>query len=129
MGVAIRSHRDLKVYQAAFAAQSRVFRLSLLFPAEEKYDAIAQIRRSSRSVCTSIGEAWRKRRYKNNWVSKLADADQEAAETQIWLEIVQDCGYITAEQRDTEWDAYEKIISQLTLMEIHPEKWLTPYKR
>src|SRR5207302_2691057 len=83
----IRHFRDLDVYQNALRTGLRVYELSKKFPAEERYALIDQIRRSSRSVCANIAEGWRKRRYQAAFVSKLSDAEGEAAETQVHLEI------------------------------------------
>lgn len=77
----IRTHKDLEVYGLAFKAAMRIFELSKGFPKEETYPLTDQIRRSSWSVCSNISEAWRKRRYQAAFVSKLCDAESEAAET------------------------------------------------
>src|SRR5215468_1533680 len=87
----IRSHCDLEVYRKAFEAAMRIYQLSKRFPKEETYSLTDQIRRSSRSVCANLAEAWRKRRYEAAFVSKLSDAETEAAETQVWLEFAVDC--------------------------------------
>ncbi len=79
----IRHFRELEVYQLAMEAALTIFKISKNFPVEERYSLIDQIRRSSRSVCANIAEAWRKRRYPNAFVSKLSDAESEAAETQV----------------------------------------------
>ncbi|HKZ68777.1 MAG TPA: four helix bundle protein [Anaerolineales bacterium] len=79
-------HRELRVNQLAFESAVRIFELTKTFPPEERYSLTDQIRRSSRSVCANIAEAWRKRRYPNNFVSKLSDADAEATETLVWLD-------------------------------------------
>ena len=71
-----------------------IFKVSKRFPVEEKYSLIDQIRRSSRSVCTNLREAWAKRRYEAHFVSKLTDADGENAETETWLDFACDCGYL-----------------------------------
>ena len=81
----IQSHEELEVYRLAFKAAMRIFELSKSFPLEERYALTDQIRRSSRSVCSNIAEAWRKRRYEAAFVSKLNDAEAEAAETQTWV--------------------------------------------
>ena len=70
-------------------------RVSKRFPAEERYSLIDQIRRSSRSVCTNLREAWAKRRYEAHFVSKLTDADGENGETETWLDFARDCGYLS----------------------------------
>jgi four helix bundle protein len=82
----IRHFRDLQVYQNALAAGLQVYQRSTSFPAEERFTLTNQIRRSSRSVCANIAEAWRKRRYEAAFVSKLSDAETEAAETQVHAE-------------------------------------------
>ena len=82
----IRSHKDLKVYLLAFEVALQIHEISQSFPAEERYSLTDQIRRSSRSVCANLAEAWRKRRYKNHFISKLSDSEAEAAETQVWLD-------------------------------------------
>ncbi len=87
MGNNIRDFRELEVYQLALEAAMQIFQFSKAFPAEERYSLTDQMRRCSRSVCANVGEAWRKRRYPNAFVSKLSDAEAEAAETQVWLEM------------------------------------------
>src|SRR5438093_6500807 len=91
----IRHFRDLDVYQNALATGLRIYELSRKFPAEERYALTDQIRRSSRSVCANIAEAWRKRRYKAAFVSKLSDAETEAAETEVHIEFAGRHGYVT----------------------------------
>jgi four helix bundle protein len=81
VGDKIRSHRDLDVYRKAFDAAMEIFELSRGFPKEETYSLTDQIRRSSRSVCACLAEAWRKRRYEAAFISKLSDSESEAAET------------------------------------------------
>ena len=57
----ISSYKELRVYQAAMDAAMRIFEISKRFPPEERYSLTDQIRRASRSVCSNIGESWRKR--------------------------------------------------------------------
>src|SRR5438270_3280646 len=85
--------RDLKVYQLAYQLAMEIFHESKSFPPEEKYSLTDQIRRSSRSVASNIAEGYRKKRYAKMFVSKMADADGEATETQVWLDFARDCGY------------------------------------
>ncbi len=80
------SFRDLKVYQKAFKLAMDIFRMTKDFPEEEKYALTTQIRKSSRSVCSSIGEGYRKRKYQAHFVSKMTDSDMEDSETQVWLD-------------------------------------------
>src|SRR5512145_632021 len=122
----IRSFKDLLVYQKAFEQAMRVFKVSKTFPKEEQYSLTDQIRRSSRSVCTNIGEAWRKRRYPAHFVSKLTDADAEVAETMIWLDFSLQCGYIEAPAQRNLSTQYEAIGKMLGSMISRPEKFCPP---
>ena len=120
----IRRFCDLEVYQNALAAGLRAYELSKKFLPEEKYSLTDQIRRSSRSVCANIAEAWRKRRYQAAFVSKLSDAEGEAAETQVHLEFAFHYRYVSRDEFLSVDDAYEKICAQLVRMIDEPEKWL-----
>ena len=120
----IRHFRDLDVYQNALLTGLRVYELTKRFPVEERYALTDQIRRSSRSVCANIAEAWRKRRYEAAFVSKLSDAEGEAAETQVHLEFAFHHRYVSRDEFLSVDDAYEKIIGQLVKMIDKPEKWL-----
>lgn len=118
-----KDFRELRVYQSAFNLAIEIYNLSKKFPPEEKYSLTDQIRRSSRSVCANTAEAWRKRRYPNSFVSKLSDADAEAAETSVWLDFAREFGFISQEQFEKLADEYDHICSQLALMMEHPDKW------
>lgn len=101
----------------------QIFQVSKAFPAEEKYSLTDQMRRCSRSVCANIGEAWRKRRYPNAFVSKLSDAEAEAAETQVWLELATRCGYLEPTVSTELEQTYEHILGKLVNMLSHPDQW------
>jgi four helix bundle protein len=120
----IRHFRDLDVYQNALEAALRVYELSKKFPDGERYALTDQIRRSSRSVCANIAEAWRKRRYTAAFISKLSDSEGEAAETQVHMEFAVRHGYIANADFQAVDDAYEHIFAQLVRMIGHPEKWV-----
>src|ERR1051325_4155385 len=93
-----RSAKDLTVYKKAYASAMKVFEVSKKFPTEEKYSLTSQIRRSSRSVCLNLREAWAKRRYEAHFLSRLSDCDGESSETDSSLDFARDCRYITVEQ-------------------------------
>jgi four helix bundle protein len=125
----ISSYKELRLYQKAMAAAMRIFELTKHFPIEERYSLTDQIRRASRSVCSNIGEAWRKRRYPAHFVSKLSDSEGEAEETRVWLEFSWRCGYMSkseASDLDTE---YDQIIGQLVRMIDRPDQWIIDTKR
>ncbi len=92
----IKSAKDLRVYKKAYALAMEIFNISKLWPAEEKFSLTDQIRRSSRSVCANLREAWAKRRYEAHFISKLTDADGENSETDTWLDFAKGCGYLSA---------------------------------
>jgi len=94
----LKSAKDLQVYKEAYSLAMQVFRFTKNLPAEEKYGLTSQIRRSSRSVCLNLREAWAKRRYEAHFISKLTDCDGENSETDSSLDFARDCGYITTEQ-------------------------------
>jgi four helix bundle protein len=119
----IRHFRELDVYKMAMEAALSIFELTKRFPAEEKYSMIDQVRRSSRSVCANTAEAWRKRRYPAAFVSRLSDAETEAAETQVWLEMAVRCGYLDATAAAGLEQEYEHILGKLVTMINHPEQW------
>lgn len=125
----IRSHKELDVYRLARSAASRIFIFSREFPREETYSLTDQIRKSSRSVCANITEAWRKRRYEASFVYKLSDADAEAAETQTWIEFAVYCEYWEATVGKKLTNDYDRELGKLVRMMNHPEQWtLTPPK-
>ena len=94
----IRSAKDLVAYQKAYELSMMIFQLSKRFPSEERYALTDQIRRSSRSVCMNLREAWAKRRYEAHFTSKLTDCDGENSETDTSLDFAKDCGYISADE-------------------------------
>ena len=119
----IRSHKELETYQLAFTTSKEVFELTRKFPKEELYSLTDQIRRSSRSVCANLAEAFRKRKYPKSFVSKLSDSEAEAAETQVWLDYALSCGYIDENTHTNLHEKYDNIIGKLVNMSLQPEKW------
>ena len=101
----------------------QIFHTTRLFPREEMYSLTSQIRRSARSVAGNISEAWRKRRYPASFVSKLSDAEGEAAETQTWIETAFRCGYWDKELAETLDNRCEEILAQLVKMIMNPNDW------
>ena len=124
MGERIESYKDLRVFQNAMDAAMRIFELTKDFPPEEKYSMVDQMRRSSRSVCTNIGEAWRKRRYRAAFIAKLNDSESEACETQVWVEFARRCEYLEDETCQELDATYDEIMGQLVRMVIDADKWL-----
>ena len=119
----IRSHKDLETYQMAFKSAMEIFELTKGFPKEEKYSMTDQIRRSSRSVCANLAEAFRKRKYPKHFISKLSDCEGEAAETQVWLDFAVKCKYIEEEEYLDLMKKYDQTLGKLVNMALHPEKW------
>lgn len=119
----LKSFRDLTVYKKAFSLAMEIFEMSKQFPSEEKYSLTDQIRRSSRSVCSCIAEAYRKRNYPAYFVSKTSDADMENSETRVWLDFALACNYISEEKRNNLEANLIEIGKLLNHMIEHPEKY------
>jgi len=101
-----------------------IFHASKSFPKEEKYSLTDQIRRSSRSIAANIAEGFRKRQYSKMFVSKLADADGEATETQVWLDFARDCEYMSPKLQAELTRGYEDVGKMLGTMMSMPEKFM-----
>ena len=122
----IQTHRDLDVYRMAFDSAMEILEESKSLPIEERFSLTDQVRRSSRSVCANLAEAWRKRRYEASFVSKLSDAEAEAAETQVWLEFAIRCNYIKAEIGSGISVSYDNILGKIVKLINDPKPWLLP---
>ena len=119
----IKTHKDLDVYNLSFTSAMDIFEVSKSFPKEERYSLTDQIRRSSRSVAANLSEAFRKRRYPKNFVSKLSDCEAEAAESQVWLDFALKCNYISEPVHAELFKKYDWIIGKIVNMIKYPEKW------
>lgn len=124
----INRHTELEVFKKGFAAAMEIFHVSRAFPAEERYSLTDQVRRSSRSVCANITEAWRKRRYPAAFVAKLSDAEGEAAETQTWIQFAVECGYLEREKAKCLYSEYDAILGMFVRMISDPASWTIPPK-
>jgi four helix bundle protein len=112
------------VYVKAYELAMAIFEVSRTFPSEEKYALTSQIRRSSRSVCLNLREAWAKRRYEAHFISKLTDCDGENSETDSSLDFAFDCGYITDEQHKNLTELNREIGRMLGSMINSPDSFL-----
>jgi four helix bundle protein len=121
----IERHQELRVYQVAFASAMQIFEVSRAFPDEEWKLLRQQIVCSSRSVCVSISAAWQKRRFKKAFVSKLNDAEAEAAETQTWIEFAVRCDYLDAEEGQELFQRYVEILTGLERLIIQADAWVS----
>lgn len=125
----IQSHRELEVYRMSFDVAMKIFELTKQFPVEERYSLTDQIRRSSRSVCSNIAEAWRKRRYEAAFISKLNDSEAESAETQTWLEFSVECRYLSRKIGKELYGIYDRVLGKLVVMINNPQPWLIVRKK
>ena len=117
------SYKDLLAYKKAFELAMEIFHISKKFPADEKYSLTDQIRRSSRSVCSNLAEGYRKRQYEAHFLSKVSDADMENSETQVWIDFLLGCNYITKELHETLIEKSEEIGRLINHMIINPDKY------
>jgi four helix bundle protein len=122
----IQRHTDLDVYRKAFDAAMDIFHVSKEFPKEETYSLTDQIRRSSRSVCANLAEAWRKRRYENAFIAKLTDAESEAAESQVWPAFAVKCDYVSRDKAAPLYESYsyDETLRMLVSMINSPQSWI-----
>lgn len=112
------------MYQKAYKVAMRIYEISKRFPNDEKYSLTSQIRRSSRSVCANLREAWAKRRYEAHFISKLTDCDGENSETDTSLDFGRDCGYISAQDHEELTGACGEIGKMLGTMMQNPQPFL-----
>src|SRR5256885_6922694 len=120
----INSAKDLQVYKKGYELAMRIFELSKNFPPEERFALTGQIRRSSRSVCLNLREAWAKRRYEAHFVNKLTDCDGENSETDSSLDFAKDCRYVTGERHDELTSLCQEIGKMLGSMIRTPHSFL-----
>ena len=120
----INSAKDLRVYKKAYALAMEIFHISKRWPSEEKYSLTDQIRRSSRSVCSNMREAWAKRRYEAHFISKLSDCDGENSETDTWLDFAKDCKYISDEDHHRLTNECKEVGAMLGSMLNNPVPFL-----
>lgn len=117
-------YKTLIAFTKAKQVANEIFIISKQFPPEEKFSLTDQLRRSSRSVCACIAEAYRKRKYPAHFVSKLTDSDMENAETEVWLDFALECNYLSAEKHQLIYSLNEEVAKLLAYMINHPEKYL-----
>jgi len=117
-------YKDLIVYQKAYQLAMDIFEESKKFPSEEKFSLTNQIRRSSRSVCANLAEAYRKRRYEAHFVSKLSDSETENTETEVWLNFSKDCKYLPEEKYSNFLLRNSEVGKMLWNMINNPDKFM-----
>ncbi|MFL5242365.1 MAG: four helix bundle protein [Gemmataceae bacterium] len=110
-------------------AAMRIFEFSNSFPKEELYSLTDQIRKCSRSVCANMAEAWRKRRYKAAFISKLSDSEAESAESQVWLEFAVKCGYLNRDSALPLYSTYDEIMKIIVHMINNADSWIITNKK
>ena len=118
-----RGFRDLVVYQKSYKLAMEIFEITKAFPKEEKYSLVDQIRRSSRSIPANIAEAWVKRKYPKSFVSKLLDSLAEESETEVWIDMSNDCKYIDDQFHNSLLERSQEIAKMLSSMINSPEKF------
>ncbi len=116
--------KDLISFQKAYQLAMDIFHSSKTFPAEEKYSLTDQIRRSSRSVCANLGEAYRRRKYKAHFISKLTDCESENTETEVWLDFSKDCGYLPHEVYRDYFNRNAEVRKLIFHMINNPDKYI-----
>lgn len=121
--MAFSDFRDLIVYKKAFELAEKIFDITAHFPKEEKYSLIDQIRRSSRSVCANLAEAYAKRSYPKHFYLKLTDCIGENNETLVWLDFSLKHKYLSNEIYDEYIELNREIGKLLIYMINNPDKF------
>lgn len=121
--LAAKNFKETKVYKLAYEQAMEIFELTKLFPKEEKFSLTDQVRRSSRSICTNIAEAFRKKRYPAHFVLKVTDSDAENSETGVWFDFSKDCLYISTEKYTSLMERNQQIGKLLNHMINNPDKY------
>jgi four helix bundle protein len=119
----IRNHEELEVFQQAYRVSLEIHTLTKSFPKEEQYCLTNQVRRSSRSICANLAEAFRKRYFQKSFVSKINECEGEAAETQVWIKYAADFEYIESQKSLEIRALYDVILKQLVIMRNQADKW------
>ncbi|MCU4165555.1 four helix bundle protein [Carboxylicivirga caseinilyticus] len=81
------------------------------------------MRRSSRSICSNIAEAWAKKIYPKSFVNKISDSLGEEYETEVWLEYAWKCNYVTEAKYQKYIESYNEVRKILLAILSHPEKF------
>ena len=121
----VQSAKDLTVYLKAYSLAMQIFQVTKSFPPEERWALTGQIRRSSRSVCNNLREAWAKRRYEAHFISKLTDCDGEANETDTSLDFARDASYISIDEHAKLVGLNDEVCKMLGSMIRNPKPFLT----
>ena len=121
--MAAKNFKETKVYKLAYEQAMEIFELTKLFPKEERFSLTDQVRRSARSVCTNIAEAYRKKRYPAHFISKVTDSDAENSETGVWFDFSKDCLYIPDVKHMALMGTNEEIGRLLNHMISNPDKY------
>jgi four helix bundle protein len=116
--------KDLIVYQKAYRLAMDIFQATKNFPTQEKFGLVSQIRRSSRSVCANLAEAYRRRKYRPHFLSKLSDCETENTESEVWIDFSKDCDYLNNEAHKDLLDRNAEVRKMIRFMINNPEKFM-----
>ena len=123
MGYQYTDFKDLLVYKKAYQQACEIFTIILTFPKEERYSLTDQIRRSSRSVCANLAEAYRQREYHKHYLLKISDCLGENSETLVWLDFSLSCQYIAEDNYKKQLELNDEVGKLLSYMLINPDKF------
>ena len=127
--MAVERVRDSFVYREAFDCAMALFEASKTWPPAERHSLTDQVRRSSRSVCANLSEAWAKRAYPRHFSSKVTDAHGEAEETLTWIRFAERCGYLPTPEAEPLAARYRQINAGLVRIVKTRDRWCAPSRR
>jgi four helix bundle protein len=121
--VGVHNFKETRVYRLAFEQAMDIFETTKKFPKEETYSLTDQVRKASRSVCTNLAEAYRRKRYPAHFISKVTDSDSENSETNVWSDFAHSCKYISVPLHEKWIYRNEEIGRLLNHMINNPDKY------
>lgn len=110
----IASYKDLDVYKSAYAAALEIHKATLVFPKEELFALVSQMRRASKSICANLAEGFAKQSESDAEFRRfLTIGIGSANEMQVWINFACDLGYIEANNASQLSEKYLSVAKML----------------
>jgi four helix bundle protein len=109
--MALKSYQQLTVWQKAFKLALEVFHLTKLFPKEELYGLVSQMRRSAFAIPTNIAEGYM-RRHRAEYIQFTSIAFSSGGELETQLLIAKE----TKMASNDEFTKAEKLLTEVMKM-------------
>lgn len=93
--ITVKSYKDLLVWQKGISLVKRIYQLTRVFPHDEKFGLIAQMRRAAVSIPSNIAEG-QARHTRREFVQFLSHSEGSVAELETQLILSVELGYCTS---------------------------------